>query len=64
MTCSTFGARRLVPQKWFGEVEVEIVMGVPREENECKGVIIIIIIKLDLYSAFYKAQKRFTHIKT
>ena len=37
--CSIFGARRLAPQKWFGEVEVEIVMGVPREENECKGVI-------------------------
>ena len=38
VTCSTFGARRLAPQKWFAEVEVEIVMGLPREENECKGV--------------------------
>ena len=30
VTCSTYGARRLVSQKWFGEVEVEIVMGVLR----------------------------------
>ena len=38
VTCSTFGDRKLVLWKWFGEVEVEIVMGVPREENECKGL--------------------------
>ena len=37
VTCSTLGARKLVVLKWFGEVELEIVMGVQREENECKG---------------------------
>ena len=38
VTCSTLGARKLAVLKWLGEVKVEIVMGVLREENECKGV--------------------------
>ena len=41
------GARNLAVLKWFGEVEVAIVMGVPREENECKGVIHGIEVELD-----------------
>ena len=38
-TCSTLGARKLVVQKLFGDVEVVISMGVPPEKNECKVVL-------------------------
>ena len=37
VTCSTLGGRKLAVQKMFGDVEVEIAMGVAPEENECKG---------------------------
>ena len=47
VTCSTLGARKLAVLKWFGEGEVEIVMGVPREENESKGVMHGVEVELD-----------------
>ena len=47
MTGLTFRAWKMTVQKKFGDVAVEISMGVPLYENECKGAIHGVDVELD-----------------